>query len=38
MDASGHMAAAAKAVAAAETAADVDALLVVAPARALVGP
>ena len=35
MDASGHMAAAAKAVAAAETAADVDALLAVAPAGAV---
>jgi hypothetical protein len=34
MDASGHMAAAAKAVAATETAADVDALLAVAPAGA----
>jgi hypothetical protein len=33
MDASGHMAAAAKAIAAAETAADVDALLTMAPAR-----
>ena len=35
MDASGHMVAAAKAVAAAETAADVDALLAVAPAGAV---
>ena len=35
MDASGHMAAAAKAVAATETAADVDALLAVAPAGAV---